>query len=319
MSGARMAAFVLAWLSVGVLVVMAGHLWYLLREFPLYRRLANLLYPLSQLAIAVYAIWAGYTYGLDTYIVVIVAVCALGCAVYDLVLFRGLLTAECKDFAARRARLLEEQVAAQTAHLERLTADLDVAQRIRSDMVDRLDEVQEALRAGDADEARRRLAAAAEVVRPVKRSFCGHPVVDALLAAKVATCEGYGIETRIAADVPRGIGLPDVELCAVFANLIDNAINACQELSARSGRSPQPAMPYVAVDAGSMAGVFSLTVENSCDPKKAVRPKRATGLDEHGWGLSIVEALAKRHDGALSCKQEGGTFTASVTMLVPGA
>lgn len=318
MTTARMIAFACAGVSVAALVAVMGYLWWLLRAFPLYRRLVNLLYPLSQLAIALYALWAEYVYDLETFVVVLTAVCGVACAIYDLVLFRGLLTAERRDIVAHEAQLLEQQVDAQERHLESIAGDARTALQIRRGMAARLEEVQAALRAGDAEVARASLDAAAQIVRPARVSFCAHPVVDALLASKVARCDELGIPVSVKVEVPRDIALPDVELCAVFANLIDNAINACRAL----GPDPDPASEgsatvhrgFIEVDALVAAGCFSLQVRNACAAKGPAVSRRASGLDEHGWGISIVEALAKRHNGTLACTKKADLFTADLTL-----
>ena len=41
-------------------------------------------------------------------------------------------------------------------------------------------------------------------------------------------------------------------------------------------------------------------------------------LRDHGWGLSIVEAIAKRHAGVLSTERCEGVFKTTVLLMMEG-
>ena len=120
--------------------------------------------------------------------------------------------------------------------------------------------------------------------------------------------------------VPVQTSIPDAELCAVFSNLIDNAMNASKELvegeQACADKNAQE--PFIEVDALIAAGYLSVRVRNACLEHRS-RPhhthKQPHSInDMHGWGKSIVALIAHRHNGSYTCVAENGVHLARVTL-----
>ena len=53
-------------------------------------------------------------------------------------------------------------------------------------------------------------------------------MVDILLGEKMGIAQAGGIHVEASVILPRACGIDDFDLCIVFANALDNAINACQ-------------------------------------------------------------------------------------------
>jgi len=144
-----------------------------------------------------------------------------------------------------------------------------------------------------------------------KRS-CEHQVVDALVSMKAAVCAERGIRLELDLALADDVSLPSVELCAVFSNLLDNAVSAC-------GKVPEGAR-FIKLKARVDAGYLAVRMENSCAPaepgeaRRAPRRSRGDRLPEHGWGLNILKTLADRHDGTLETVQEDGVYRTTVLL-----
>ena len=106
--------------------------------------------------------------------------------------------------------------------------------------------------------------------------------------------------------------LPDLEVCAVLSNLIDNAVDAVRGFA--------PARRWVRVVSREAQGYLVVAVENPADraPQRRVRAALELGEDgripEHGWGISIVEGVARRHAGAVTTSFEDGVYTVRVLL-----
>ena len=295
--------------AVVALACSAAYLWHLLRELPLSRRIINLLMPASQIAFVAcsFALKAYFSHG--DLIVALAASTGIICAALNPMLFRGLLDAEQADMEAERAKLLEDQVTAQRHYALLMQQAECEAMRIRAELDAELAGVERALAQGDIVSAQEHLAEAAYAVRTPDNRRCQHPVVDALLAAKAAWCAEEGIRLDVEATVPDKLSTLDVELCALFANALDNAIHACSEV-------PEGAR-WIRVRAHPAQGHFLLEVENSCTtaatPARRTTPDlhRTGRLPEHGLGISIMRDIVKRHEGDLSCTRGDGTFLLS--------
>lgn len=299
---------VLLVMSLAALCLSAALSWWIVRDMPRERLLACALYPLSQIALMLFAMLASMTYGMGDAYSVVALVGGVACAVSNPLLFRSLARAERRDLDRMRIRVLESQLGYQRRHLERVARSEGEALRMRGEVAARLGAVAGALEAGDVEGARRLLGDAAAAVRPEVGRYSSNPAVDALLEAKASECEAAGVDLEASVQVPDGCEISDVELCAVLSNAIDNALEACL-LVGEGGR-------WVRVDVRVRAGLLVLEVRNPyAESRAAERPAPGEGpVPEHGWGLGIMDTIARRHSGELVCERDGGVWRTRVIM-----
>ena len=287
-------------IAVGVLLLMCAIMAVLarrLRGVPPTRLLINLLFPFSQLCIVAFLFYYAIAYELPFWMFALVAVVGALCGPVDLVLFKALEESEKRELSRERVRLLEEQLQAQEQYLRRLSADIDEARRVREDVARELAAVDDLLQRQEAEQASRGLMKAVGIMDSSCKRSCEHQVVDALVSMKAAVCAERGIR---------------LELCAVFSNLLDNAVSAC-------GKVPEGAR-FIKLKARVDAGYLAVRMENSCAPaepgeaRRAPRRSRGDRLPEHGWGLNILKTLADRHDGTLETVQEDGVYRTTVLL-----
>lgn len=298
-----------------------------LPQRPLY-----LLFPASQLAIAAFLLVYVAVFELPLWLFAAIAISAALCGPADLMLFKALSEAEETALAQARASLLEEQVEAQRQHLPRLSAELKRAREVRAELKGQLQEVDQLLARREGERASAELTQAVSALDPAVPPLCAHRAVDALVALKARVCEEAGIRAIFELDVPATVPIPSVDLCAVFSNLLDNALHACEKVEQPRRR--------LHLKARVVSGYLVVEAENSClpdDGREASRPRvgvgrddgiakvpgvsesrHTRGLSEHGWGLSILESLAKRHEGSLSLEQSGGVFRTTVALKMNG-
>ena len=283
------------------------------RSFPRARRWASLLFPFSQIAVVgflLYVLWAG---SFPTWMFAAITAMSVLCTASDHFLFKGLLSAEERGLAEARARLLEEQVAAQEAYGFALLQEQREAQKVRNRIAAELREANELLEREENDAAVKRAEQAIARMDGAQH-FCAHQVVDALLLSKARRCEEEAIRLDVQLSIPSTAFLPGADLCAVFSNALDNAIDACTKVA--EGER------FIDLKAHVKGGFLVVKVANSCQREaggpiradKGTRPFR--GLSEHGWGLLIMESVAKRHDGSFDIQQHNGLCTTSVVMRV---
>lgn len=293
---------------------------YRLRGVPTARRWGNLLVPASQIVIVGLLLAYLIVYDMPAWLFAMVVAMALFCGFGDVALFRALLAAEEKELAEERARILEEQAALQEGYRESLLAEIDEAIDERSRIAQRLRAVDKLLLDGDCERVSEGVREVAGAIGSGRR-LCSHAAVDALLRAKRQVCDEKGIESSFEVVLPVALGLPDIDVCAVFSNVMDNAIHACDEVEALHR--------FVDVRAKVAGGYLLLEVENSCSeagggPSSAERrpfgehigdgEHRSPRLREHGWGLIIVRAIAQRYDGSCEAEREGGVFRTTVML-----
>lgn len=280
-------------------------------------RYATAAFLLSQLlALGLLAIYAfAHPHGREQAVILVVAVVL--CAVADGLLLHGLVQNEHRHLVDERVRMLQEQTLLQEQQYQRLVEELREARQVRRDIVEALMQSSALLRRADVPAALELMHRAVSVSGGTTESYCENRVVNALIMMKMARCKDLDIAASCTLVVPEQLHILDVDLCAAFSNLLDNAINACAAVPVEQRR--------IAVKGGLVAGVVMIDVVNSTAPaatsrgvaSEAPAPPVASRLSQrHGWGLQILETLAVRYNGTFECGREGeGRFRATLMLM----
>ncbi len=273
--------------------------------------LAVWLLPVSQMAAEALVVHVVFDYGLVWYVLAIVLAVAVLCAVGDVALLRGLDVAVEKSRAEEEARLLEEQVALQESYYEALEAERAKAGRMREAFAEHLRDVRSSIERRERDATLGAVDEAAAVLIPAVQRYCGHQVVDALLVGKEAAFREMHASFSCTVSIPDDGEFSDLELCAVFSNLLNNAAHACADLPEGSR--------WVELKARMAQGNLVVRCENACAPvageDRPARPARVRTLDdEHGWGLEILRLLARDHGGSFTAQRRGDRFVAEMVL-----
>lgn len=140
---------------------------------------------------------------------------------------------------------------------------------------------------------------------------CENVVVSSVLESKTRQCAEAGVELVSDVRLPKDLTMDDVELAALFFNLIDNALHECEHVRVDDHRPPQ-----IVVRGSVEAGQVFIEVRNPCREgaaqKQRVASKRADVTLLHGLGTSIVSDIAARHGGIAEFTDHEGTFVADV-------
>lgn len=286
-------AYVIAAALAAYLLVVAVLCMRRLRGARLWQKLLCSLFPVSQISLVAFVFWCAASYGAPAWVLAAVVLLAVACGPLDALVFRALNDA-CGHFsAAARVRELEDEVATQAMLRERSKRERQEADAIRERIRVELEAAERDLRSRRASEAGKRLGRAVGIVGSASSRACQHPAVDSLIGVKARDAKQAGVRFQTQLNVPPDLAIPSVELCAVFSNLVDNALNACQALP--------PSVRYVNVTARRWGRYFVVDVENSC-AHDAAAGSAAQGSRAGAGALSdgLSDAPSKGADGAES-------------------
>ena len=211
------------------LLVVAFNFITKLRDARLMQKLLCMLFPISQICLIAFPLACSARYGLSAAVYVSLIVLGIACGPVDLLLFHALDQA-CRWFdSSSKVNMLQEQLRVQNALRQRSRHERDQASALRDQLRERLEQARADLRADQAGKAGESLEDVISLIGARPQRFCQHPAVDALLEQKARAASDSGVRFRAELDIPADIQLPGVELCAVFSNLLDNALNACAQ------------------------------------------------------------------------------------------
>lgn len=189
--------------------------------------------------------------------------------------------------------------------------------KFRHDMGNHLNAIRFLLESGSRQEAEDYFKEIENQITVSSRVFCRNGIVNAVLNAKYNLAVENNIDCFFHIDLENSSGIDDISLCSLFANTLDNAIEACKKLTDPAGR-------YIRVRARTTkSGYFSYEISNAKAISSPVIKKNGGYVTDkpnpslHGIGLSNVRDIAERYDGALDISDTVDTFT--VTLLIRDA
>lgn len=178
--------------------------------------------------------------------------------------------------------------------------------KLYHDMHHHLRAVEQMVARGEDAEA---LAYIADVQEPIRTAAVpvrtGAELVDTVLYEAQEQAKAKGIDLQIHAFVFSGIDrIQKKDLCALFANLTENALEA--------------AVNRICLTTRTVPGMLLLEIENDYNEKPEVmeghlQTKKADST-KHGWGLRIVEQIVKKYEGQIGYEtvEETGDFRVRV-------
>ena len=149
-------------------------------------------------------------------------------------------------------------------------------------------------------------------------SYCGDSTVNAVLSVKKPLIEQHGIHMELSLDIPQELPFDKTDICALYANALDNAVEACMKL--------EPEKRFITVKSKARKGLFCLEISNPAPENSGAPINQAIydGLEydtyvniiptskkdktNHGFGLKSIRETVVRYHGNMELKTVNGVF-----------
>ena len=153
-----------------------------------------------------------------------------------------------------------------------------------------------------------------DIVLDAVGDITGNKAVDALLYQKRKRAEEENIKWECDVQMPKERCINEFDLCVLFGNILDNALNACGRMQGCEDR-------FINIQAKTVKKCFLLEVKNSMDRAEKYTDGFTNKGDsqEHGIGLLNVGDVVNRYNGAVHKEAEEGIFVISILMPFPDA
>lgn len=160
----------------------------------------------------------------------------------------------------------------------------------------------------------------------VQESFMntGNKVLDVILTTKSLQCQKKGITLNA---MVQGELLADIhvkDICSLFGNLLDNAIEATQQIEEKDRRlimlSVRARNQFVVVECENCSDSANVALRGQTGRrtfgKEALPPTTKKDNVRHGYGLKSIAQVAEKYGGAMNCTFENGWFRVKVLLNV---
>lgn len=140
----------------------------------------------------------------------------------------------------------------------------------------------------------------------------GNAVLDTVLTSKGLLCQGRGIELKCIADGKALAMMDEMEIAALFGNMLDNAIESVE-------RVEDPAQRLIRLYVAAENGFLRIRMENTCaETLRFEDGLPLTTKDDarfHGFGMKSMRRTVEKYGGSLVAEQEDNWF--SLKILIP--
>ena len=125
--------------------------------------------------------------------------------------------------------------------------------------------------------------------------YCQDNLIQAILEGKKLLAEQYHIQVSYEIFLPDKLSIEITDLCSVFFNLMDNAIEACLQSGSQK--------PFIRLSTEFSGECLSIYLHNTKNPEQifnhqTTKKESYNPLPAHGFGLSIIEDICRKYDGA---------------------
>lgn len=135
--------------------------------------------------------------------------------------------------------------------------------------------------------------------------YCQNRVVNAVMSEKAKQCRKKNIELDAELMVPAALRMDALQICSLFSNLMDNAIEAVTIENTKECR-------WIRVNTEVKKAYLCIKISNPAAPSHVVRKKR----DGHGYGTKIIQDIVKQYDGVYKTEYRQRVYTATLGIKI---
>ncbi|MPQ33655.1 GHKL domain-containing protein [Clostridium estertheticum] len=211
-----------------------------------------------------------------------------------------------------KADSLNKQLKMQMEYYNDIEENQNITNKILHDMKNHLGVINSFLYEDNIEEARSYLNKVTESIIPLSpHTFCENKVVNSILNNKYKKFIDLGININMNIYVPEQLNISQTDLCSIFSNTIDNAIEACLKIQDKNLR-------YINIKSNTEKGYFVYEVENSKINQIRVNDMRFISNKKnnriHGYGVDIIRTVVSKYSGDIDTEYTDNTF--KITLFI---
>ena len=221
-----------------------------------------------------------------------------------LVIFRFFLEIQSKFENERDKQLLATQVNAIANQSETISAAQDKINILRHDMRHQLNIIKEHLNNGNLVEANSFLNFCEnELNNTTTKIYCENIGINATLSYYFDFAEKNSIRIESNVDIPNTLNINTAELAVVFANSLENSINACL-------KEPNHSKRFIALKSRYNKNQIVIDMSNTSSGNVKFNKDNIpiTNKKGHGIGIMSILAFAKKYDSIIDFSQKENVF-----------
>lgn len=210
-------------------------------------------------------------------------------------------------------KLVEQNIEEQVNYYNRLSQYNDDLRKFKHDYENLKIGLLAQLKEGNIDEAIKILNDCSSMISTSDLLYhTGSPVIDSLLFDKANQVKDSNITINFNGLFPQN-PMNTADLCAVFGNIIDNAIEACLKLPKADNKNIEI---FLSQKHDYIFITFINPVLDTVEIRDNAVATTKENKKEHGIGLYSVRKILKKYDGHLSLNSDDKVFTTKIDFQI---
>lgn len=140
---------------------------------------------------------------------------------------------------------------------------------------------------------------------------CNSPILSVIISHQIQKADALGILFQLNIEDVSLESFDDLDITTIFANLLDNSIEACAQL-------PQE-QRNVCLTLKQFNSFIAISISNPISdvPEKVGAVYKTTKENHDGIGLTNVKNAVKRYNGEFNATVDGNRFVVKAVISIP--
>lgn len=273
----------------------------------------SLLFPFTQVFLICNSFYTHNNEMSTAFIISLVAE-IIGCIAVDIVIIKMLNSIAKSAAAEEKLKWVEGLKSAETNYFNTLQEKTREVMKLRHEINDR---IQTALILMQSDSQTQKQKAA-EILKGTYSSlektklpvYCQNPVCNTIVNGKISEMLQEKIAYKININIPENLNIESADLCSIFSNLINNAIESCKKLTDFE--------KVINIDADIKGEYLVINISNPVESLPQFKNgKPLTSKKDklsHGFGTEYIGELAEKYEGKFTIETENNLFVSKVVL-----
>lgn len=277
-----------------ILIVIYIVIYYIL--YILWNRIINktkvntikyfIIFPLSQALL----IWFILDYAIDnkaiTSIYATILILSLLSLIEDAILFKVINSLNEKYLVEKKNLLMEQELNKGWDYYNNLISNYESVNKIRHDIRNQIMIINAMIDKKEFNKARKQVVDLEKIVSKTEKQVCDNNIISSVVEEKEKICKKDKIVFKYDVIASKQLNIKGIDLCSLFANILDNAIKACKKIDKKEINLTTK------IDKG-----YLIISEENYYKELSKNKKKNEFLPKHGLGLEIINDIATRYDG----------------------
>lgn len=208
-----------------------------------------------------------------------------------------------------RQRQNESNLRMQLSHLDEIIVTQNQLRKFRHDIVNHEIALRAWLNEGNCEKALEYLDGLSKNLSSDKGTIkTGNTALDAIMSTKKAIAEKKNITFETELFIPENLDVEPMDLCVIFGNALDNAIEACDRVE----NEERQIYVYMMYSPQELTCRISNTAKK---PEHEIIKTSKSDKLNHGFGLENIKKTVEKYNGVVNIEQDEEKFTLSFSLV----